>query len=285
MLTSTGRRRDPDKQTHLFSKIDDIRRGHQSSNLTQTAVVSSEHSHRAAKVKRTFIVHLSQFAIHHQHFGFHSPDLFPLTRDYLLPLVHYNVLRAATTNLFLLRETSIVDCNGDGNHPFRITPLPTPGRFPPSLEPTVLQQEVEHAEWMDVFPLAGLRDALIRAAGTFDESDLLSDFLGGILTKKIPASPNPRSKALRCSEVSIGSSDDHLTKRQAGAGPKENMGFIVWGDPFRVEAWEVSEGFLTKWSWLLKTGCDPLLISTNSHRNARGEDPIKWERWGIQCAE
>ncbi|KIV97493.1 hypothetical protein PV10_01243 [Exophiala mesophila] len=305
------RRKDPDKQTHLFSKIDDIRRGHQISNLPQsntttttTTIISTKKTrpHHTPNSKQTFILLLGQLAIDHQHFQFqsssfkyHQPNLpiFPLSRDHLIPLVHYNVLRAANTILVLLRNTSPIfqpctntDTNSDEfqSHYFRITPLPSPNRLPPSLHPTPLQQKVEHAEWMDIFPLGGLRDSLIRHAGTFDESDLLNDFLGGILTKNLPVrrqtgpgqskgiEAKARPKAKRCSEVSIGAS-------RVG---DENRGFVVWGDPFNVEEWEVSEGFMTKWSWLLRTGCAPLLKATDLHREKRGEEPMNWERWGIQ---
>lgn len=53
-------------------------------------------------------------------------------------------------------------------------------------------------------------------------------------------------------------------------------GLLVWGDPWRVDCWEVSEGFVCKWGLLLK-GCSDVIGSTNYWRQSRGEDRLNVE--------
>jgi hypothetical protein len=55
--------------------------------------------------------------------------------------------------------------------------------------------------------------------------------------------------------------------------PAQQQGFLVWGDPWRTQSWEMSKGFVEKWSWLLK-GCSTLLESTNKYREQRGEERL-----------
>lgn len=50
---------------------------------------------------------------------------------------------------------------------------------------------------------------------------------------------------------------------------------LVWGAPWDPSNWEVTEGFVSKWGWLL-TGSPELLASSNSWRRVRGERPLIW---------
>lgn len=50
-------------------------------------------------------------------------------------------------------------------------------------------------------------------------------------------------------------------------------GVLVWGDPWEVGSWEVSEGFWRKWGWLLK-GCEEMIEATNRWRIGRGEEVL-----------
>lgn len=52
---------------------------------------------------------------------------------------------------------------------------------------------------------------------------------------------------------------------------------VVWGQSWDPGNWEVSEGFVRKWGWVLR-GCPELLSSTNSWRRKRGETPFVWRR-------
>jgi hypothetical protein len=50
-------------------------------------------------------------------------------------------------------------------------------------------------------------------------------------------------------------------------------GVIAWSPPWDISGWEVSEGFLKKWGWLLG-GCDEVLEATNPWRRMRGEEDL-----------
>lgn len=58
-----------------------------------------------------------------------------------------------------------------------------------------------------------------------------------------------------------------------GFSGTENYGFIVWGEPWSPDAWEVSEGFVRKWGFLLQ-GCTEIFESTNKWRVSRGEEKL-----------
>jgi hypothetical protein len=64
-----------------------------------------------------------------------------------------------------------------------------------------------------------MRDNAIRAMDTFNHHDLCSDMLGG---------------------------------HDQGRNSIELTGVLVWGNPWEVSGWEVTEGFVNKLGFLLK---------------------------------
>lgn len=169
--------------------------------------------------------------------------VFPLSPDYLIPLLQYNVLRASLVNRRLFSGDKITQCTSES---IRIPPLPSdPTSIPPSLYPTPLQQALPHEEWVDIIPHPGWRDNVLRAIGTFDEDELWSDIMGGLF-EGFPAS-----------EIQF-------------------RGLIAWNPPWDISGWEISEGFWRKWGWSLR-GLDDVLLATNRRRRERGEEPLVLE--------
>ncbi|KAI0384867.1 hypothetical protein F5Y04DRAFT_222589 [Hypomontagnella monticulosa] len=165
---------------------------------------------------------------------------FPLSADHrLLVLIQYNVLRATITNMSILSilHRMPLECGAVFN--LKNFPHP-PDTIPPSLEPTELQKRIDHDVYIDVFPWPSMRDNLLLNMGNFDEDELCVDVAGGLWE---------------------------------GFDKVEQTGLIVWGEPWSETGWEMSEGFATKWSFLLK-GCHALVESTNRWRESRGEDKL-----------
>jgi hypothetical protein len=173
--------------------------------------------------------------------------IFPLSPDHLITLLQFNALRASALNWSLISGlyTTVVDCDEDND---TLQVLPYPGhseKIPPSLLPTKLQQTVPHAAWIDLIPSPQGRDLLITAQGSFDEDELWRDCIGGLYE---------------------GFPDDEICRR----------GIIAWNPPWDIAGWEVSEGFLSKWPWLVR-GIPGLLEATNRWRRERREEALMME--------
>ncbi|KAI1454758.1 hypothetical protein F4805DRAFT_302916 [Annulohypoxylon moriforme] len=173
--------------------------------------------------------------------GTNIPDFaFPISADHrLIVLIQYNVLRAFMTNMSVLSILHRIplECGGALN----IKDLPSaPNSIPPSFELTPLQKQMAHDVWIDTFPWPNMRDNLLLNRGKYDEDDLCVDMVGGLYE---------------------------------GFDEVATRGIIIWGEPWSETGWEVSEGFATKWSFLLK-GCHTLVESTNRWREARGEERL-----------
>lgn len=169
-----------------------------------------------------------------------SNIVFPLCPDHLITLLQFNALRALAVNRTLISGFLVtpLDCDEEV---IQVIPYPTkPELFPSTLLPTTLQQTVPHGDWIDLFPCPEGRDRLIRAAGTFDEDELWADCIGGLYE---------------------GFPDDEIERR----------GIIAWSPPWDITGWEMSEGFLKKWGWLVK-GLPGMLEATNRWRIDRGEE-------------
>lgn len=270
-----GRRQDPAKQTPLRSKQADIQNGHQVADTSRwrrqwtTTTATSGHP---ALLSRTLSLEVT---VHRRH----KPDLcFPLSADHLIHLVQLNVYRAFLANMLSLGRTTIFACGTDLDEqdgrvlasvprppPRTPVPLSTPVRasIPPLLEPTPLQQTTSHADWIDLFPLPALRDTLIRAHGTYDDCALYVDVLGSIGNK------------------SSMSSGDPYYHPPIDLNGDERTGVVVWSDPWLVTSWELEEGFVRRWGWLLRQGCGELLRATDRWRRLRGDEPMDWARFGV----
>ncbi len=165
---------------------------------------------------------------------------FPLSVDHeLFVLIQHNALRGAMANMSIL-----LHLNGrpfEGWVDFYTEDLPTPSdNAPPSLQPTSLQKTVSHESWVDIIPYPVMRDNILKDQGNLDTDALCDDFLGGMYD---------------------------------GLSEVQSRGMILWGEPWSEDGWEVSDGFARKWSFLLK-GCGDLIESTNSWREARGEERL-----------
>ena len=306
----TGRRENGNKWTPVSSKVDDIRRGHQqaSGSTNSDALLMTKSNSICLPVSlkqpqpqpylnnpRQYVLRIAEATVGNQRPTRRSPyvssSVFPLSSDHLIPLLHYNVWRAIVTNMILLgSEQMLLSCqNDDDAHSLvHVVPLPMPPAIPPSLQPTLLQKQINHEPWIDLFPLPALRDTLIRAEGTYDECDLCCDMVGGIVEKDENHDvkpdrdrPSPGSGASK--NTARTNPKPRSTPHPSGSegGSHENKGLIVWGNPEYIGSWEVSEGFAKKWGWMISEGCGELLRATDSHRRARSDDPIAWERFGI----
>lgn len=164
---------------------------------------------------------------------------FPLSPDhYLITLIQYNVLRATLTNIALCSLLHIIprECRAA----FIIALIPTPDTPPPAFKPTPYQLATPHAGWIDAYPCPAFRDNLIRYQSVYDEDDFCDDLLGGLYE---------------------------------GYNDIENRGCLVWGEPWMVDSWEFTQGFVDKWGFLMK-GCEDLVSSSNRWRESRGEDRL-----------
>ena len=156
--------------------------------------------------------------------------------DHLLTLIKINVHRALVENMAAL-GMDMNWMNPDAVSPF-CTSQPWTSTvnalIPAQLQPTNLQRTVPHHPWLDFFPHPRMRDRLIAAGDGFDDERLCTDIMG------------------------------------FWNDEKDNPGVVIWGNPWEVENWELSEGFLRKWGWAVK-GCTELIKSTNYWRARRGE--------------
>ncbi|KAL2808061.1 hypothetical protein BJX63DRAFT_436448 [Aspergillus granulosus] len=180
---------------------------------------------------------------------------FPLSVDHLLTLIQFNAYRAFLTNMKILALPTIFSC-GDPTSLIAAscassleldlptaTTATTPGNLPPYLIPTPLQLSLTHEPWIDLFPLPALRDNLLRFRGQIDSCELCDDILGTMFEDQVQ-SPNDNRN-----------------------------GLIIWGEPWDVASWELMEGFVAKWGFLL-VGCEVLIDGTNRWRATRGEEPL-----------
>lgn len=164
---------------------------------------------------------------------------FPLSTDHLIPLVQYNLIRAALTNMWILSRFHTLPKEHEGlwGH---IPLFPPPLTIPNTLVPTELQMQTPHDLWIDLLPEPAMRDNVIRAASTLNAKDLCLDLLGRMCH---------------------------------GENSAEMTGILAWRDPWTSKGWEITEGFAKKWGFLLE-GCENMLHATNEWRGQRGEEPL-----------
>ncbi|KAI1334994.1 hypothetical protein F5Y15DRAFT_420231 [Xylariaceae sp. FL0016] len=173
----------------------------------------------------------------------HTNIVFPLSPDHLITLLQFNAQRAMVANWRLVFSDIVVPIDCEALE-YRVSPFPVnPELLPSSLLPTMTQQTVPRGGWIDIFPCPKVRDRLIGAAGTFDEDELCNDCIGGLYE---------------------GFPEDEIERR----------GVIAWSPPWDITGWEMSEGFLRKWGWLLGEGLPEALEATNRWRLRRGEEPL-----------
>lgn len=169
-----------------------------------------------------------------------SSRAFPLSADHkLITLVQYNVLRGMVTNICILslQDQILFDCG------YNLNIVPVPSRLtsrPRNFEPTEIQKTINHSAWIDTVPCSQLRDNLILRLDRQDLDDFCGDLVGGVYD---------------------------------GFDDVEVRGIMLWGEPWSVDGWEVSVGFLERWGFLLR-GCRQMMDATNRWRGLRGEDRL-----------
>lgn len=209
--------------------------------------------------------------------------IFPLSTDHLLHLVQYNVFRAFVSNKRTLntlltgwtdKPPSPTTCPISGPYRDDTNVYPLNPNIPLSLVPTRLQQKRLHSIWINLFPFPRVRDNLITREGSYDHWELLQDLIGELMSatpaQKRQGTPLTITvsdpKPMQTPPLTLGRDEDEIT-----AGRK---GLIVWGEPHDMQSWELTPGFLAKWSWVVE-GCDDLVESSNRWRLRRGEEPMR----------
>ncbi|CRG86208.1 hypothetical protein PISL3812_03211 [Talaromyces islandicus] len=162
-------------------------------------------------------------------------------RDHLISLSRLNVHKAINENIRAVGMTSGWLQDDDSVSIFNLSqPSFSIEGIPPCLRPTFIQLRVPHHPWLDFFPFPRMRDCMILAGDSFDDDDLCHDLMAFWDTRNTAAT------------------------------------LLVWGDSWDAKNWEVTEGFVQKWKWLLFDSPE-LLASTNRWRRTRGEKPFIWK--------
>jgi hypothetical protein len=219
-----------------------------------------------------------------------SPTLFPLSSDHLLHLIHQNVFRALMTNKSLLKATASLRkveldiilpmsqnfCDGVSVIHSKIDKA-----LPQSLQPTIVQMNIAHSSWMNMFPFPKLRDNLIRYERDFDHADLCNDLFGELFTNGTAydsLSPTTHSSPGTQFSPSASTSETHVVDPWEELDDEvttQRKGLIVWGEPWDTDSWELTPGFVRKWPWLLRD-CEDLITCSNRWRAKRCEEPLTY---------
>ncbi|PYH85224.1 hypothetical protein BO82DRAFT_275506, partial [Aspergillus uvarum CBS 121591] len=159
--------------------------------------------------------------------------------DMLLHLIQFNFTRGQLQTMQILGLTS--EHMDDDAISFFNLPGPWPHEMeqalPASLQPTLVQRTVVHHPWLDLLPHPAMRDNLILAGESYDESKLC------------------------------------LAMKGLGSVHGEYSGIIIWSDPWDPSGWEITEPFSRSWEWVLR-GCWEIFHSTNAWRARRNEEPL-----------
>ncbi|KAH6867858.1 hypothetical protein B0T10DRAFT_524088 [Thelonectria olida] len=170
----------------------------------------------------------------HQNFLHGSPRA-----DMLINLIQFNTTRALVMNARLMGVTrEFMTAESRSQLSLESVHAAFHNALPPSLTPTNLQLTVSHHPWIDILPFPEIRDNLLRR----DESSY--------------------NKMELCRDL-----------RGFQAVTNNCGGMIVWGDPWDLRAWEVTEAFVLKWPWVIKDSHE-LLESTRYWRTVRGEPDL-----------
>ncbi|KAL4791319.1 hypothetical protein BDV19DRAFT_401436 [Aspergillus venezuelensis] len=170
--------------------------------------------------------------------------------DLLLGVVRVNFLRGLHSNIEVLGY-SASEMHDDALSHFGIAGPIKPSIKPSSslplaLQPSKVQLVTPHHPWLDLLPIAQMRDNLILAGDSYDDIQLCRDMCG------YGAQLNP-------------------DQRRGDA--QGETGVIIWRDPWDPSGWEVTESFLRRWGWTVQ-GCTGLFRATNEWRGRRGEGPL-----------
>lgn len=178
----------------------------------------------------------------------HSNKLYPLPADHLLSLIYYNVYRGLLQNIAILGLD--LDLMTTDEYPSPFLPMSPSASsaiasLPPQLMPTRLQKTMAHHPQWDIFPCPRLRDnALNYGEDRIDDLELCLDMVGSQ------------------SRLQGGSSDE--------------AGVYIWGEPWQIDSWEVTESLLRKYHWLFK-GSKGIEKSTNRWRRERGVAEVDFD--------
>ncbi|KAJ5098766.1 hypothetical protein N7532_005767 [Penicillium argentinense] len=158
-----------------------------------------------------------------------------LSSNLLLEVTQFNIVRAMFANAASMGLSLEVLCE-DIASSFNIAG-PLTLQLPPSLQPSTTQKQIIHHPWIDLIPIASLRNSLLLKLESLDEEELCTDLYGLYDSSPI-------------------------------------VGLLVWGEAWDPSAYEVTERVARKWRWILKD-CPDLMKSTNYWRKQRGERPLR----------
>lgn len=106
-----------------------------------------------------------------------------------------------------------------------------------------MQRTIPHGIWIDLLPHGRMRDNALGRVDLLQSNSLCDDLMGGLYE---------------------------------GKNTVEEVGMLVWSDPWTVDGWEMTEGFVRKWGFLVRD-CWELMTATNRWRTQRGEEPMDFE--------
>ncbi|KAK5560072.1 hypothetical protein LTR46_001822 [Exophiala xenobiotica] len=176
----------------------------------------------------------------------------PLSSDHLISLVYYNVYRGLLANVELLGLD--INLMYTDEYPSPFLPLsPTASsnirHLPPGLQPTDLQKTISHHPQWDIFPDPVVRDNILRYGDeNINDYEFCLDLVG-----------------------------DGQYDGLGECFTQEKNGLIIWGEPWDMDGWEVTEAFARKYPFFLK-GAHCFQERSNRWRIKRGEEPLDFER-------
>ncbi|RYP43825.1 hypothetical protein DL768_009658 [Monosporascus sp. mg162] len=170
---------------------------------------------------------------------------FPLSRDHLIPVIQFNLLRGIRTNMLILSMDGFMSDECEW-HWQRMPLFPAVPEAQHTLQPTELQLCTPHDPVIDLVPDPTLRDNMILAAGSFDIDELYIDLCGGICGEMVEFEPkglliwrDPCRKPAR--EPSPSQSPDNTSSLCYSSACVTNI-WPIWSEVYLMDHHSHSEG-------------------------------------------